>query len=125
MHSFQQFIRDLILTVAIYLFIFSKKMNRFDAREKIVEELKELGVYRGKNEKHAMRLARCSRSGDIIEPLVMPQWYIKCDTMAQRALKDAELGNLVFYPDSAIKDWNRSLGKYSIYISMIHFQSLR
>ncbi|KAF9114166.1 hypothetical protein BGX27_011522 [Mortierella sp. AM989] len=86
-----------------------QKMNRFDAREKIVQDLEALGVYRGKNEKHTMRLARCSRSGDVIEPMVMPQWYIKCDTMAQRALKDAELQNLVFYPDSAVKDWNRWL----------------
>ncbi|KAF9174704.1 hypothetical protein BGX21_009837 [Mortierella sp. AD011] len=86
-----------------------ENMNRFDAREKIVEELKALGVYRGKNEKHAMRLARCSRSGDIIEPMVMPQWFIKCDSMAQRALEDANLKNLEFYPDSAAKDWNRWL----------------
>ncbi|KAI7818882.1 tRNA synthetases class I-domain-containing protein [Gamsiella multidivaricata] len=86
-----------------------EKMNRFDARDRIVQDLKELGLYRGKNEKHAMRLARCSRSGDVIEPMVMPQWYIKCDTMAQRALKDAESQNLVFHPDSAIKDWNRWL----------------
>ncbi|KAF9205035.1 hypothetical protein BGZ49_004549 [Haplosporangium sp. Z 27] len=86
-----------------------EKMSRFDVREKIIEELVALGVYRGKDEKHAMRLARCSRSGDIIEPLVMPQWYIKCDGMAQKALEDAELKNLVFHPDSAAKDWNRWL----------------
>jgi len=30
--------------------------------------------------------------------------------MAHRALKDAESGELVFHPDSAIKDWNRWLG---------------
>ena len=50
-------------------------MNRFDARDKIISELKDLGLYRGKTENHAMRLARCSRSGDVIEPMVMPQWY--------------------------------------------------
>ncbi|KAF9990633.1 hypothetical protein BGZ75_000831 [Mortierella antarctica] len=86
-----------------------ENMNRFDARDRIVEELKELGVYRGKNENHAMRLGKCSRSGDVIEPMVMPQWYIKCDSMAQRALKDADSKNLTFHPESAIKDWNRWL----------------
>ncbi|KAI8602549.1 putative valyl tRNA synthetase [Dissophora ornata] len=86
-----------------------EKMNRFDARHKIVEELKTLGLYRGKNENHAMRLARCSRSGDVIEPMVMPQWYIQCDNMAQRALRDANDQRLAFHPDSAIKDWNRWL----------------
>ncbi|KAK3811431.1 MAG: tRNA synthetases class I-domain-containing protein [Linnemannia gamsii] len=86
-----------------------EKMNRFDARDEIIRDLMDLGVYRDKNEKHAMRLARCSRSGDVIEPLVMPQWYIKCDGMAQQALKDAENQNLVFHPESSIKDWNRWL----------------
>ncbi|KAG0093085.1 hypothetical protein BGZ93_002799 [Podila epicladia] len=86
-----------------------ENMNRFDARDRIIEELKSLGAYRGKNEKHSMRLAKCSRSGDVIEPMVMPQWYIKCDGMAQRALKDAESGELVFHPDSAVKEWNRWL----------------
>ncbi|KAF9963240.1 hypothetical protein BGZ65_004990 [Modicella reniformis] len=86
-----------------------EKMNRFDVRNQIVEELKALGLHRGKNVNHAMRLARCSRSGDVIEPMIMPQWYIKCDSMAQRALKDAESLNLMFYPDSAIKDWNHWL----------------
>ncbi|KAF9930632.1 hypothetical protein FBU30_000258 [Linnemannia zychae] len=86
-----------------------EKMNRFDARDKIIQELTQLGLYRGKNENHAMRLARCSRSGDVIEPMVMPQWYVKCDGMAKRALKDAEQQNLVFHPESAIKDWNRWL----------------
>ncbi|KAG0327396.1 hypothetical protein BGZ99_007726 [Dissophora globulifera] len=86
-----------------------ENMNRFDARDKIIDELKVLGLYRGKNESHAMRLARCSRSGDVIEPMVMPQWYVKCDGMAQRGLKDAEEQRLVFHPDTAIKDWNRWL----------------
>ncbi|KAG0221433.1 tRNA synthetases class I-domain-containing protein [Mortierella sp. GBAus27b] len=86
-----------------------ENMNRFDARDKIIEELQALGLYRGKNEQHTMRLAKCSRSGDVIEPMVMPQWYIKCDSMAQRALKDAQDQNLVFHPESAIKDWNRWL----------------
>ncbi|KAF9583270.1 hypothetical protein BGW38_009865 [Lunasporangiospora selenospora] len=84
-------------------------MNRFDAREKIVADLTERGMYRGKNENHAMRLARCSRSGDVIEPLVMPQWYVKCDTMAEKALEAAQDQRLVFHPDYSVKDWNRWL----------------
>ncbi|KAG0243585.1 hypothetical protein BGW41_001796 [Actinomortierella wolfii] len=84
-------------------------LNRFDARDKIIQHLKELGLYRGKNENHAMRLAQCSRSGDIIEPMVMPQWYIKCDGLAQRGIESAAKGDLVFHPSYAIKDWNRWL----------------
>jgi valyl-tRNA synthetase len=32
--------------------------------------------------------------------------------MAQQALKDAENQNLVFHPESSIKDWNRWLGMF-------------
>jgi valyl-tRNA synthetase len=36
--------------------------------------LQQRGAYRGADTQHAMRIARCSRSGDIIEPLIQPQW---------------------------------------------------
>lgn len=42
--------------------------------------------------------------------------------MAQQALKDAENGNLVFHPESSIKDWNRWLGMFACFAS--HFQNL-
>lgn len=30
---------------------------------------------------------RVSRSGDIIEPLLKKQWFVRCDEMAQRAVQ--------------------------------------
>jgi valyl-tRNA synthetase len=47
---------------------------RYDARIKMEERLKEMGLFRGK-EINKMRLGLCSRSGDIIEPMLTPQWY--------------------------------------------------
>lgn len=37
--------------------------------------------------------------------------------MAQQALKDAENGNLVFHPESSVKDWNRWLGMFLCFAS--------
>ena len=34
-----------------------------------------------------MRLGICSRSGDIVEPMLRPQWYVDCEGMAAAALK--------------------------------------
>lgn len=48
--------------------------DRFDVRSKVIEQLEQLGHYQGKDDKHIMRIAVCSRSGDIIEPLLQPQW---------------------------------------------------
>jgi len=47
-------------------------LTRFQARTKLVEQLTELGLYRG-CEPHTMALGVCSRSGDILEPMLKPQ----------------------------------------------------
>jgi len=33
-----------------------------------------------------MRLGLCSRTNDVVEPLVKPQWYVNCNDMARQAL---------------------------------------
>jgi valyl-tRNA synthetase len=33
-----------------------------------------------------MVVPKCSRSGDIIEPLSVPQWFCNCDSMAKKAV---------------------------------------
>lgn len=50
--------------------------DRFDLRDMVIDKLQQVGCYEGKNENHAMRVALCSRSGDVIEPLIQPQWYV-------------------------------------------------
>ena len=53
-------------------------MKRFECRRIIEEELKKVGSWKDKKE-HKMRLGKCSRSKDVIEPVIKPQWYVKCD----------------------------------------------
>ena len=49
-------------------------MKRFDVRKQIIEDLKEIDAYVG-TEDNAMVVPMCSRSKDVIEPLLKPQWY--------------------------------------------------
>ena len=51
-------------------------MKRFKARDAILNELTNLGLMRGIRP-HALQLPTCSRSGDIMEFIVKPQWYVK------------------------------------------------
>ncbi|CAJ0837622.1 9038_t:CDS:10 [Entrophospora sp. SA101] len=81
--------------------------DRFKVREIIIKMLEDQGYYRGKELNHEMRIARCSRSGDIIEPMLQPQWYIKCRDLATRALKDVKEGNIMIKPGHHIEEWNR------------------
>ena len=59
-------------------------VDRFVARERLREELTALGLFRGSKE-HSMTLQVCSRTGDILEPLIRPQWFVRTPNMAERA----------------------------------------
>ena len=52
----------------------SRAYLRYDARIEVEKALEELGLLRGKDPQK-MRLGKCSRSGNIIEPMITPQWW--------------------------------------------------
>eukprot|EP00904_Undaria_pinnatifida_P012931 jgi/Undpi1/8769/HiC_scaffold_25.g11231.m1 len=79
-------------------------MMRYDARVAVEKSLEEKGLLRGK-EPHKMRLGLCSRSGDIIEPMITPQWYVKCDGMAKRAVDAVKNKELRIEPPMHEKTW--------------------
>ncbi|KAI8086525.1 tRNA synthetases class I-domain-containing protein [Halteromyces radiatus] len=83
--------------------------DRFDVRQTVIDRLKQLGHYQGKDDKHAMRIAVCSRSGDIIEPLLQPQWYVKCKDLAYISKHQVELGAMNIYPTHHVQEWYRWL----------------
>eukprot|EP00095_Tigriopus_kingsejongensis_P000951 maker-scaffold360_size197209-snap-gene-0.41 protein:Tk00951 transcript:maker-scaffold360_size197209-snap-gene-0.41-mRNA-1 annotation:"hypothetical protein DAPPUDRAFT_328232" len=84
-------------------------LPRFTARWKIIEALKSQGLFRCVKA-HKMLVPTCSRSGDVIEKLVKPQWFVKCDQMAERARKSASDGSLAFHPASYHNVWEHWLG---------------
>jgi valyl-tRNA synthetase len=52
-----------------------------------------------------MRLAICSKSGDVLEPMITPQWYIKCDEMAEKAKIAVRNGSLKIIPAEHETAW--------------------
>ncbi|KAL0838552.1 hypothetical protein ABMA28_016658 [Loxostege sticticalis] len=79
-------------------------MKRFDVRRNIIKTLDQLKLYR-KTKDHAMVVPLCSRSKDVVEPMLKPQWYIRCDTMAAEAIKAVQTGELKIIPDVHEKIW--------------------
>lgn len=61
-------------------------LSRFEARGRILAQLENAGSLVGSNP-HAMVVPICSRSGDVIEPLLSTQWFIDCRDMAQVEIK--------------------------------------
>ncbi|CAI5757697.1 unnamed protein product [Candida verbasci] len=70
---------------------------RFDARYKVIEALKEKGLFVEQKD-NEMTIPTCSRSGDIIEPLLKPQWYVDQKEMAQDAIKAVKNGDITISP---------------------------
>jgi valyl-tRNA synthetase len=79
-------------------------MMRYDARIAVEDALKEKGLFKGK-EPNKMRLGLCSRSGDILEPMITPQWYVNCDGMAKRATDAVRNKELTILPEEQEKTW--------------------
>jgi len=79
-------------------------MMRYDARVAMEKAMAELGCLRGKAV-NKMRLGRCSRSGDIIEPMLTPQWYVNCSSMAARSVAAVRNGDLKIVPAMHEDTW--------------------
>lgn len=93
-------------------------MNIKDAREKIVEKLKEKGLLEKVDDKYVHEVPVCYKCEREIEPQVKEQWFIKMKPLAERALKVVKNGEVRVIPENYerilehwlenIQDWNVS-----------------
>lgn len=81
-----------------------KGQHRFEARKTIEEALKAKGLWVGKKS-HAMRLGFCSRSKDIIEPYLKPQWWMNCKELAEKSVKAVREGEMKILPEFHHQTW--------------------
>ncbi len=75
-----------------------KGLDRYDARKKIVEELKDKGQLE-KVEKHHHSVGTSYRSGAAIEPYLSEQWFVRTNELAQPAVEALKTGKLRFHPE--------------------------
>jgi len=75
-----------------------KGMKRYDCRVAIIKRLTEMKLIKGKHP-NKMVLQICSKSGDIIEPMVKAQWWINCKEVAKRTMDDVNSGKLKIIPE--------------------------
>ncbi|OLY84895.1 Valine-tRNA ligase, mitochondrial [Smittium mucronatum] len=87
-----------------------KGSKRFDVRKEIIKELESLGLLVD-IKSHAMTIPVCSKSKDVIEPVIKPQWYVSCETLAKPAMDAVTSGELQIIPKVSEGDWFRWLGK--------------
>ena len=91
-----------------------KGLDRYQAREKVCEDLKTLGLLE-KIEDHNHAVGHCYRCHTVIEPYLSKQWFVKIEPLAKEAIKVVEEGKIRFIPSNwtkiyfewmyNIKDW--------------------
>ncbi len=72
-------------------------MDRYEAREKIVAKLKELGLL-GKIEDHTHNVGTHDRCHTVVEPMVKSQWFVKMDEMIRPAVSAVKNGDIKLIP---------------------------
>lgn len=83
-------------------------MDRTDARSAVWAALEENGLAI-KREPHTNRVPRSQRGGEVVEPLVRPQWFVRMEPLAKPALAAVANGDVRIVPDRFEKVYNRWL----------------
>ncbi|MGI5850164.1 MAG: valine--tRNA ligase, partial [Christensenellales bacterium] len=88
--------------------------DRYEARELIVEDLKNLGLL-VKIEDHKHNVGHCYRCDTVVEPIVSKQWFVSMQSLAKPAIEAVRSGEIKFIPKRSeniyfswmenIRDW--------------------
>jgi len=79
-------------------------LDRFAARAKVVDKLKELGLL-VKIEDHEHAVGHCYRCKTVIEPHLSWQWFVRIKPLADEAIRVVEDGSIEFVPANWAKTY--------------------
>jgi len=89
-------------------------LDRFEGREKLWSDMKKAGLVI-KEEKYMTTIPRSQRGGEIIEPMISTQWFVRIEPLAKAALEAVKDGRIKIVPErfekvyynwlENIKDW--------------------
>ena len=80
-----------------------QNLKMLEARKIIIEDLDQANLLAG-SEKHKLAIPRGERTGEILEPFLTEQWYLKTKNLAQEASKLVRNGKVQFVP----KNWEKT-----------------
>lgn len=91
-------------------------MERYEARKRIVEDLRELGLLE-KIENHSHNVGTCYRCDTVIEPILSRQWFVKMKPLAEPAIEAVRNGTIKFVPERFSKiyfNWMENIQDWCI-----------
>jgi valyl-tRNA synthetase len=88
--------------------------DRFECRKNMWEDMRAEGLVI-KEEPYTTTIPRSQRGGEIVEPMISTQWFVKIDPLAEKALASVKNGDINIVPErfekvyfnwlENIKDW--------------------
>src|SRR4030043_1781546 len=93
-----------------------KGMDRYAARQKVLEDLEKQGYLAGKNT-HISSIGICSRCGTTVEPRISMQWFVSMKKLAGPAIEAVKDGRVKIIPAKWEKiyfDWMENIKDWCI-----------
>jgi valyl-tRNA synthetase len=94
-------------------------LDRFVARKAVVADLETLG-FLVEVKKHKLMVPRCTRTGQVIEPMLTDQWFVAVNkvsdkdptgkSIAQKAIDAVDSGAVKFVPEQWVNTYNQWMG---------------
>jgi len=91
-------------------------LDRFVCRKQLWADMNDAGLVI-KEEPYALNVPRSQRGGEIIEPLISTQWFVKIEPLAQAALGAVKNGQIQIIPDHFTKvyyNWMENIQDWCI-----------
>ncbi len=77
-------------------------MDRFEGRKKLWEDMQRAGLV-VKEEPYTLNVPRSQRGGEIVEPMISTQWFVRIQPLAEAALAAVRDGRIRIVPERFTK----------------------
>ncbi|MBT9559413.1 MAG: valine--tRNA ligase [Myxococcales bacterium] len=79
-------------------------LERYEGRKRVIADLDALGLL-VKVEPHKMALGKSQRTGEVVEPMLSMQWYVRAEPLAKPAIDAVESGRIEIVPEGWTKTY--------------------
>ena len=91
-------------------------LERFEARARVLADLRQQGLLVSEKP-YKLRVPRSGRTGEIVEPMLTDQWFVKMDGLAKSGLGAVARGDVKFFPEywaSTYNEWLNNIQDWCI-----------
>ena len=91
-------------------------LDRFECRKRLWEDMRAAGLVI-KEQPYTLNIPRSQRGGEIVEPMISTQWFIKIQPLAEKALEAVKDGRTKIVPERFTKiyyNWMENIRDWCI-----------